>query len=116
MDEQQFRKNMIKLRSLAKSQGDRISKEQVKRMFLPLNMEEGHFLLIYRYLDEEKVKVFETDSELDESSNDKKASSLKMNSDDSEYLKMYIEELNLLDIPSKESRSLIIEEILKLWF
>ncbi|MBR5406551.1 MAG: hypothetical protein IK111_02800 [Lachnospiraceae bacterium] len=112
MDEQQFRKNMIKLRSLAKSQGDRISKEQVKRMFLPLNMEEGHFLLIYRYLDEEKVKVFETDSELDESSNDKKASSLKMNSDDSEYLKMYIEELNLLDIPSKESRSLIIEEIL----
>ncbi|MCR5357383.1 MAG: hypothetical protein K6E63_08285, partial [Lachnospiraceae bacterium] len=61
MDEQQFRKSMIKLRSFARSQGEKISKEQVKRMFLPLNMEEGHFLLIYKYLNEEKVTLYETD-------------------------------------------------------
>ncbi|MCR5357227.1 MAG: hypothetical protein K6E63_07460, partial [Lachnospiraceae bacterium] len=96
----------------ARSQGEKISKEQVKRMFLPLNMEEGHFLLIYKYLNEEKVTLYETDSELEGASEDSKPAPVKMNEDDSEYLKMYIEELNLMDIPSKESRALILREII----
>ena len=63
MDEQQFKKVMIKVRALAKSQGEAISKEQVHKRFLPLNVDEGQFELIYKYLEEEKVTLFETEEE-----------------------------------------------------
>ena len=113
MDEQQFRKCMIKVRSLAKSQGECISKDQVKRMFLPLNIEEGHLLLVYKYLDEEKVSLLETDEELKNKNDVAKQEKIKLNKDDSEYLKMYLEELNLLDMPTKEKRRMMIEDTVK---
>ena len=63
MDEQQFKKIMIQVRALAKSQGETISREQVHNKFLPLNVSEGQFLLIYKYLDEENVTLFDTEEE-----------------------------------------------------
>ncbi|MCR5509254.1 MAG: hypothetical protein K6F34_11295 [Lachnospiraceae bacterium] len=112
MDEQQFRKVMIKVRSLAKSQGERISKEQVERSFGPLNIEESHLNLIFDYLKEEKVRVFDSDKELEEVRSTFPDERVRMNKEDSEYLKMYIGELNLMDIPSKEERSVILDEII----
>ena len=112
IDELQFKKTMIKVRSLAKSQGERISKEQVKRMFLPLNIEEGHLLLVYKYLDEEKVSLVDTDEELNDKAGSDKKPSHRMSPDDSEYLNMYIEELELLDIPEREERGAALTEFL----
>lgn len=131
MDEQQFRKIMINIRALARKQGERISKEQVHKKFLPLNMEEGQFLLVYRYLNEENVRLYETEKERIAASDIKAGASLKDDSgsfydeladeahemsdgsEDSEYLKLYLEELENIDIPGKDERSRIIGEILK---
>ncbi|HCM92563.1 MAG TPA: hypothetical protein DIS78_08375, partial [Lachnospiraceae bacterium] len=92
MDEQQFKKLIIKVRALAKSQDETISKEQVHKQFLPLNMEEGQFLLVYKYLDEEKVTLFDTEEErlkaISETESTKTQDSIKTNDHDSEYLKM----------------------------
>ncbi|MCR4806747.1 MAG: hypothetical protein K5857_03630 [Lachnospiraceae bacterium] len=116
MDEQQFKKDLIKLRALAKSQDETISKEQVHSQFLPLNMEEGQFLLVFRYLTEEGVTLYENENErLEALSNkeEKKEDKLSVNDEDGEYLKMYIEELNGLDTLSEDERRDIIEEVLK---
>lgn len=117
MDEQQFRKILVQIRALAKSQNDSISKEQVRNKFLPLNVDEGHFLLIYKYLTEENVTLYDTEDErLLASDNASKSleppKSLFRDTEDNEYLKMYIKELNSLNIPDKEERQGIIEEIL----
>lgn len=109
MDEQQFKKIMIKVRSLAKSQGDAISKEQVHDKFLPLNVGEGQFLLIYRYLEEEKVTLYDTEEERRSAGKTKKQASHQKD----DALSIYLKELDSLDIPSKEERRTIIEEILK---
>ncbi len=117
MDEKEFKKKIIKLRALAKSQGEEISKEQVHKQFLPLNIEEGQFLLIYKYLTEEKVTIFETEAERNEpgekTSRDNINDSLSLQDADSEYFRLYIEELNGLNIPDKEKRYEIIKEVLK---
>ena len=115
MDEQEFKKLIIKIRALAKSQGETISKEQVHKQFLPLNVEEGQFLLIFKYLTEENVTLYDTEEERlanlkqEESSDDK----VSVNDEDSEYLKMYIDELNELEAISRERRHELIEEVLK---
>ena len=117
VDEQQFKKMIIKLRALAKSQNETISKEQVHKQFLPLNMEEGQFLLVFKYLDEEKITLFETEEErlksIAETEEKNKSESIGINDDDSEYLKMYIEELNGIDHVDTDTRRRIIEGVLK---
>ena len=117
MDEQQFRKILIQIRALAKSQNDTISKEQVKNRFHPLNVDEGQFLLIYRYLVEENVSLFDTEeerasvySDTTDTSGDHKSTSF--DNEDSEYLKLYLEELDSLDIPDKDGRKSILEAVL----
>lgn len=118
MDEQQFRKILIQIRALAKSQHDTISKEQVKNRFHPLNIDEGQFLLIYRYLTEENVTLFDTEAERtavssDVPDNTKKSKITHDDTPDSEYLKLYIEELDSLDIPDKDERKSILESVLE---
>ncbi len=113
MDELQFKKIIIKLRSLAKSQGGRVTKEQVSNMFLPLDIKEEQLSLVYGFLKEEKIRVLDSAKELEEQAEDnKKSSSVKMNKNDSEYLKMYISELEGLNIPSQDERSVIISDVL----
>ena len=137
MDEQQFRKIIIQIRALAKSQCETISKEQVHNRFLPLNVTEGQFLLIYKYLGEEKVKLYDTEKERlnalskgsstpgigtnkstpnvkDEPADYRSGEQrIKINHADSEYLKMYIEELNEMVIPMADERMALIESVLK---
>ena len=117
MDEQQFKKLIIKVRALAKSQNETISKEQVHKQFLPLNMEEGQFLLVYKYLDEEKVTLFDTEEErlkaISETESTKTQDSIKTNDHDSEYLKMYLDELNRMDHVDQDARRKLIEGVLK---
>lgn len=119
MDEQQFKKIMIQVRALAKSQGETISREQVHNKFLPLNVSEGQFLLIYKYLDEENVTLFDTEEErlevsgLGEGGSDNEGDTLHLSIEDDDCLKIYIDELNSLKIPEKEERQNIIEDILK---
>ena len=119
MDEQQFKKIMIQVRALAKSQGETISREQVHNKFLPLNVSEGQFLLIYKYLDEENVTLFDTEEERlkasghGEGGSDSKEDTPHLSIEDDDCLKIYIDELNSLKIPEKEERQSIIEDILK---
>lgn len=117
VDEKQFKKLIIKVRALAKSQNESISKEQVHKQFLPLNMEDGQFLLIYKYLDEEKVTLYETEEERLKSTSgakeDEKRERIRISDDDSEYLKMYIEELNGIDHVDADTRRKLIEGVLK---
>ena len=119
MDEQQFKKIMIQVRALAKSQGETISREQVHNKFLPLNVSEGQFLLIYKYLDEENVTLFDTEEERLKASghgevgSDSKEDTPHLSIEDDDCLKIYIDELNSLKIPEKEERQSIIEDILK---
>lgn len=117
MNEQEFKKIIIKIRALAKSQGETISKEQVKNHFIPLDIEDGQFLLVYKYLSEENVALFETEEERLKAAGEDTASdedqAVRVDEADGEYLKMYIDELNGLDIPDKERRHKIIEEVLK---
>ncbi|MCR5234737.1 MAG: hypothetical protein K6E53_12670 [Lachnospiraceae bacterium] len=113
MDEQQFRKTIIQVRALAKSQHESVSKEQVHARFLPLNVSEDQFVLIYKYLTDEKVKLFETEAErLEAEIQDKRNKGIRTDAQDSEYLKMYIEELNDMDMPAEEERNSLIGEVL----
>ncbi len=123
---------MIQVRALAKSQGETISKEQVHNKFLPLNVEDGQFLLIFRYLNEEKITLYDTEEERLAASEHKHDGSsfgdnapggdrdveddereVSVSKEDGEYLKMYIGELDSLDIPNRDDRNAIIEDILK---
>lgn len=117
MDEQQFKKLIIKVRALARSQNETISKEQVHKQFLPLNMEEGQFLLVYKYLTEEKITLYETEEErlksLAETGEKNEKDGIRVSEDDSEYLKMYIEELNGMEHYDEEERRRLIEGVLK---
>lgn len=113
MDEQQFRKTIIQIRALAKSQHESVSKEQVHSRFLPLNVSGDQFVLIYKYLTDEKVKLFETEAErLEAESFDKRSKGIRTDAQDSEYLKMYIEELNNMDTPLEDERNSLIGEVL----
>ncbi|MCR5420312.1 MAG: hypothetical protein K6E98_04850 [Lachnospiraceae bacterium] len=110
MDEKQFRKKMIQLRALAKRQGESISKEQVHSEFLPLDIKEEHFLLIFKYLTDEKIRLFDTEEErLRESGKN----DCRVNKEDSDYLKMYIDELNSRETVSEEERVSRINKALK---
>ena len=126
-------KIIIQIRALAKSQGETISKEQVHSRFLPLNVTEGQFLLIYKYLADEKVRLFDTEADRlkDSEKNAAKAEPessvrqsdntgkplenqrIRIGREDSEYLKMYIDELNDMDIPFDEERRDLIESVLR---
>lgn len=113
MDEQQFRKTIIQIRALAKSQHESVSKEQVHSRFLPLNVSGDQFVLIYKYLTDEKIKLFETEAErLEAESSDKRSKGIRTDAQDSEYLKMYIEELNNMDMPPEDERNSLIGEVL----
>lgn len=117
MDEQQFKKQLIKLRALAKSQNETISRDQVHEQFLPLNMEEGQFLLVFKYLTEEGVTLYENEEERLKASEDKgnRSSGKKtnVNDEDGEYLKMYINELNDMSPVDSDERKKVIEDVLK---
>ena len=113
MDEQQFRKIIIQIRALAKSQGETISKEQVHSRFLPLNVSEGQFILIFNYLKEEKVRLYDTEEERLKNTEAKTSGEVRTDSGDSEYLRMYINELNSLTTPSDEERRSMLEAVLK---
>ena len=127
MDEQQFKKIMIQVRALAKSQGETISREQVRDKFLPLGISEDQLMLIYKYLDEENVTLYASEKERKSASSEpeKKSGSKSRIMDttrtdpddeeydpDSEYLKMYINDLDSLYIPEREERSNIIKDLL----
>ncbi len=113
MDEQQFRKTIIQIRALAKSQHESVSKEQVHSRFLPLNVSGDQFVLIYKYLTDEKIKLFETEAErLEAESFEKRSKGIRTDAQDSEYLKMYIEELNNMDMPPEDERNSLIGEVL----
>lgn len=113
MDEQQFRKTIIQIRALAKSQHESVSKEQVHSRFLPLNVSGDQFVLIYKYLTDEKIKLFETEAErLEADSFEKRSKGIRTDAQDSEYLKMYIEELNNMDMPPEDERNSLIGEVL----
>ena len=117
MDENEFKKRIIKVRALAKSQNETISKEQVHSQFLPLNMEEGQFLLVFKYLTEEGVTLYDSEEErvnaLSDKEGTKKGEKVSVNNEDSEYLKMYIDELNEMGNIDRAERSRLIEEALK---
>ncbi len=110
MDEQQFKKEIIKLRALARKQGEKLSKQQIKNSLVPLDVNEGHFILIYDYLKEEKVELYETEEERLASEDTHK--SVRINRDDSDYLKMYLEDLEAFDPLKGAGRSELIESVL----
>lgn len=117
MDENEFKKKIIKVRALAKSQNETISKDQVHSQFLPLNMEEGQFLLVFKYLTEEGVTLYESEEERLSALSDKeeaiKDNKVSVNEEDSEYLRMYIDELNELGDMTDDERRRLISDVLK---
>ncbi len=115
MDELQFRKALIKLRAEAKKQGEYISKEQVSRSFLPLDIKKEQLNLVYNYLTEEKVTLVDDDEEIPKSEINSAVfdEKLSLRPEDSEYLKMYIEELNDITVYSKEERLVQLKKVLE---
>ena len=63
MDELSFKKELLKIRALAKSQGDAISKEQIGALLTPEDIKAEHLEFLYAYLLEEKIRLFDTEEE-----------------------------------------------------
>ncbi len=84
--ELEFAKKIEELRSIAKSQGNVVSKEQVEEMFASIGMEPSTLGPVYEYLQAKKIGIGEA-IDIDET----------LSEDDKNYLQMYIEELNDLN-------------------
>ena len=116
MDEQQFRKIIIKIRALAKSQSESISKEQVHEKFVPANITDEQLMLVYKYLEEEKVTLFETEEDrlaVSEKEIDDGSEAVTVSDDAvNDCLKIYFDTLDELEEPDADSRKKIIEDIL----
>ncbi len=114
MDEQQFKKSIIQIRALAKSQNEMISKEQVHEKFLPLDVSKEQFEFIYKYLEDQNVKLYESKDELAAASNKNSEAVLpgKSNPENDKFLNMYLEELECIPKLSKEERAEALEKVI----
>ncbi|MCR4740106.1 MAG: hypothetical protein K5886_07585 [Lachnospiraceae bacterium] len=70
MDELSLKKELVKIRALAKSQGEKMSKAQIKeRLFSDdekeagIGLSDGHLDLIYAYLKESGISLYDTEEE-----------------------------------------------------
>lgn len=114
MNEQDFRKIIIKLRAKGKQQDNALSKEEINNHFAPAVISDEQLEMVYVYLKEEGITVFDTESVKEEYRNST-VSSTDSSADEniSEYLKIYLEEISEMDIPSPEERKVELEKILK---
>lgn len=121
-EEQQFRKSIIQIEVLAKKQKNAVLKEQVGEVFSGLNTNQLEH--VYKFLEDEKIKVFEDKEELDkhieeQKNNVEEQTSSEKEAEDAEdvsienvfvdntgeedeiretnYLKMYLDELSELN-------------------
>ena len=106
MDEQQFRKNLIRLKAEARKQGDILSKEQIHKEFIMLNITDVQLELVYQYLKDEKITLVENEEERLGNDVEPKEEVI------GDYLKMYIEDLNTMNIPDKDERLNRITDVL----
>ncbi len=112
-DEQAFKKLMIQARALSKKQGDCISREKVKELFGEMQLTQEQHLLVCKYLVEEGVAIVEDEAaylaQVQEQAK-KQGSSPKMRAFG--HLDQYLEDLEKLEILSREERLLRVGELL----
>ena len=84
--EREFALALQKLVTLAKSQGNVVSEEQVKDNFSDMNLSEEQLDMIHEYLQQNKIGI-DTAVNLDD----------YLTEEDIHYLDMYLEELQELD-------------------
>ena len=83
----EFAKKIDELRTLAKSQGNVVSKEQVENLFLQIGLKAEALGPVYEYLQTKKIGVGEPVN-IDET----------LSEEDKSYLEVYLEELNDLNV------------------
>jgi len=84
--EAEFAKKIEELLKIARRQGNFVSNEQVKELFLEIGMEEDNLSAVYEYLNSKKIGVGK-EADIEES----------LSKEDKNYLEMYLEELSLLN-------------------
>lgn len=95
--EEIFRKELAELVRLGKSQGNQLSKEQVKEAFPDSGIDESKIDFIYEYLKQNKIAV-------EEAFDPEEA----MSAEDKDFLAMFMEELEALPKVSEEEKQKII--------
>lgn len=114
MDEQAFRKTLIKVRAQAKQNNDNISKEELREMFGGENLSEEGLSYIVKFLEDEKITVHELKEDVQSAvdTQQKKEQTL-MNRQEQSYLSMYLEEIEELEQISEEEREAILLKIIE---
>lgn len=114
MDEQAFRKTLIKVRAQAKQNNANISKEDLLEMFGNENLSKEGLAYIVKFLEDEKITVHESKEDVQRAvdTQQKKEQAL-MNRQDQSYLSMYLEEIEELGQISEEERDAILLKIIE---
>ncbi|MCR5733211.1 MAG: hypothetical protein K6G22_01270 [Lachnospiraceae bacterium] len=118
MDELSLKKELLRIRALAKSQDGCISKEQITDHLSPSGTDEGsaikkeHLELIYDYLREENIRVFENETERLKDKTDKgnnKTDTVRMTSGSDESRKKRLKSLESVLKKEKDAAEVFTE-------
>lgn len=101
--EEIFRKELAELLRLGKKQGNQLSEEQVNEGFPDSGVDKSKLSFIYDYLAQNKIAVGEI-SDLEEAVEAEEA----LNSEDRDFLAMFMEELDALPPVSEEEKTALI--------
>lgn len=94
--ELQFAKALQRVKELAKLSGNAISKEEIDAQFAALDMDEAQMKLVYEYLEKANIGI---DKEVD--------TDALLTTEDTNYLQMYLEELQeLLPVSDGEKEAI----------
>ncbi len=100
--EEIFRKELTELVRLGKSQGNQLSKEQVKEGFPRTGIEESKLPFIYEYLTNHKIAV-------EEAFDPEEA----MSAEDKDFLELFMEEIRALPAVTDEEKEVMIKRAME---
>ncbi len=112
MDIREFQKKLMEIVSIAKSAGNKVSTEQVEKLFFADTLSEEQMDKVYEYLTSQKIQVagYKTKAKqlTEEPKKESQAAKVKLSGEEESYLRKYQETLSQLPAP-KEDRKVLLE-------
>jgi RNA polymerase primary sigma factor len=109
VDKIKFMEMLADIAEVAKISNNELTQDEIKGYFKDIELEDSHFEHIYAYLAENNIKVIGFIHQLSISKNEE---STEINKEDSAYVKMYLEDLRMISLPSKEEEKLLFMQLI----
>ena len=109
-DQNEFMRQMLDLVEFAKTNENRITKEQVDDFCQDMKLQKSQLKLVYEFLEEHHIEVEGVTAK--EAFRTKEGKDPSMNTEDSRYITVYRRELRELEPCSEEERQMLYERLL----